>query len=98
MHQDDIVAALVPVHGMGCWTMEMLLMFRWRWPDFLPTDHLGIRKGVQRVEKQAVMTTPRELQARGERCGPYRTKASMYLWRIADFVVESKMPAKRSRD
>lgn len=98
MHQDDIVAALVPVRGIGRWTVEMMLMFRLGRPDVLPVDDLGIRKGAQRVDKLEVMPTPQELLARGERWGPYRSYASQYLWRIADFGAEAKTPTKRSQD
>ena len=98
MHQDDIVAALVPVRGIGRWTVEMMLMFRLGRPDVLPVDDLGIRKGAQRVDKLAAMPTPKELLARGERWGPYRSYASQYLWRIADFAAEAKTPTKRSQD
>ena len=98
MHQDEIVAALVPVRGIGRWTVEMMLMFRLGRPDVLPTDDLGIRKGAQRVDKQEAMPTPKELQARGERWGPYRTYASLYLWRIADFAAETKVLVNRSQD
>ena len=98
MHQDDIVAALVPVRGIGRWTVEMMLMFRLGRPDVLPVDDLGIRKGAQRVDKLEAMPTPKELLARGERWGPYRSYASQYLWRIADFATEAKTPTKRSQD
>jgi DNA-3-methyladenine glycosylase II len=98
MHQDEIVAALVPVRGIGRWTVEMMLMFRLGRPDVLPVDDLGIRKGAQRVDKREAMPTPKELQARGERWGPYRTYASQYLWRIADFAAEAKTPTKRSQN
>jgi DNA-3-methyladenine glycosylase II len=98
LHQDDIVAALVPVRGIGRWTVEMMLMFRLGRPDVLPVDDLGIRKGVQRVDRLEVMPTPRELAARGERWGPYRTYAGFYLWRIADAAVEAKTPTRRSQD
>jgi DNA-3-methyladenine glycosylase II len=98
MHQDDIVAALVPVRGIGRWTVEMMLMFRLGRPDVLPVDDLGIRKGAQRVDKLESMPTPKELLARGERWGPYRSYASQYLWRIADFAAEAKTPTKRSQD
>lgn len=98
MHQDDIVAALVPVRGIGRWTVEMMLMFRLGRPDVLPVDDLGIRKGAQIVDKLEAMPTPKELLARGERWGPYRTYASQYLWRIADTTVQAKTATKRSQD
>lgn len=98
MHQDEIVAALVPVRGIGRWTVEMMLMFRLGRPDVLPVDDLGVRKGAQRVDRLEAMTTPKELAARGEKWGPYRTYASLYLWRIADFAAEAKAPVNRSQD
>lgn len=98
MHQDEIVAALVPVRGIGRWTVEMMLMFRLGRPDVLPVDDLGIRKGAQKVDRQETMPTPKELLARGEKWGPYRTYASLYLWRIADFAAEAKAPVNRSQD
>ena len=52
---------------------------------------------LQRVDKLEEMPTPKELAARGERWGPYRTYASLYLWRIADAAVANKPPAKRSQ-
>ncbi|KAF1689808.1 DNA-3-methyladenine glycosylase family protein [Pseudoxanthomonas koreensis] len=98
MHQDEIVAALGPVRGIGRWTVEMMLMFRLGRPDVLPVDDLGIRKGAQLVDRLEAMPTPKELAARGTRWGPYRTYASLYLWRIADQAVEAKAPVNRSQD
>ena len=98
LHGDDIVAALVPIRGIGRWTVEMMLMFRLGRPDVLPIDDLGIRKGVQIVDRGDAMPTPKELAARGERWGPYRTYASLYLWRIADAASEKKAPTKRSQE
>ena len=97
MDNDAIVAALVPIRGIGRWTVEMMLMFRLGRPDVLPVDDLGIRKGAQLVDKAAAMPTPRELAARGERWGPYRTYASLYLWRIADQASAAKTPTPRSQ-
>ena len=98
MHQDEIVAALVPVRGIGRWTVEMMLMFRLGRPDVLPIDDLGVRKGAQFVDRLDAMPTPKELAARGEAWGPYRTYAAQYLWRIADAGIEAKTPTKRSQD
>ena len=98
MDNDAIVAALVPIRGIGRWTVEMMLMFRLGRPDVLPVDDLGIRKGAQLVDKAAAMPTPRELAVRGERWGPFRTYAGLYMWRIADFASEAKVATKRSQD
>lgn len=98
MDNDAIIAALTPVHGIGRWTVEMMLMFRLGRADVLPIDDLGIRKGAQRVDRQDEMPAPKVLAERGERWGPYRTYASFHLWRIADFSAEAKPPSRRSQD
>ncbi|MGY1519677.1 DNA-3-methyladenine glycosylase family protein [Luteimonas sp. A482] len=97
MHHDDIVATLVPVRGIGRWTVEMMLMFRLGRPDVLPVDDLGIRKGAQRVDRLDAMPTPKELAVRGEKWGPYRTYAGLYLWRIADLASAAKAATDRSQ-
>lgn len=98
MADDAIVAALVPVRGIGRWTVEMMLMFRLGRADVLPVDDLGVRKGAQRVDAAEDMPAPKALVERGECWGPYRTYASFYLWRIADFAGRAKTPTKRSQD
>ena len=98
MDNDAIIQALVPVRGIGRWTVEMMLMFRLGRPDVLPVDDLGIRKGAQAVDKADAMPTPKALAERGERWGPYRTYASLYLWRIADQAGPAKAETKRSQD
>ena len=98
MDEDAIVAALVPIRGIGRWTVEMMLMFRLGRPDVLPADDLGIRKGVQVVDRLEAPPTPKELLARGERWGPWRTCASLYLWRIADAASGARAPVKRSQE
>jgi DNA-3-methyladenine glycosylase II len=97
MDDDAIVAALVPIRGIGRWTVEMMLMFRLGRPDVLPIDDLGIRKGAQAVDKAEAMPAPRALAERGERWGPFRTYASLYLWRIADQAADAAKPVKRSQ-
>jgi DNA-3-methyladenine glycosylase II len=97
MHHDEIVAALVPIRGIGRWTVEMMLMFRLGRPDILPVDDLGIRKGAQRMDKLEEMPTPKQLLARGEKWEPYRTYASLYLWRIADGDGQNVTVSKTNR-
>lgn len=98
MHHDAIVEALVPIRGIGRWTVEMMLMFRLGRPDVLPIDDLGIRKGAQVVDAAEAMPTPLALADRGARWGPYRTYAAFYLWRIADASTAAKISVQRSQD
>jgi DNA-3-methyladenine glycosylase II len=74
---DEIVERLIPVRGIGRWTVEMMLMFKLCRPNVLPIDDLGVRKGAQILDKLDVMPTPKELFARGEKWGPYRSLAAM---------------------
>ena len=97
MDDAAIVEALVPVRGIGRWTVEMMLIFRLGRPDVFPVDDLGVRKGAQRVDRADAMPTPKALLERGERWGPYRTYASLYLWRIADLGADAVKPVKRSQ-
>jgi DNA-3-methyladenine glycosylase II len=97
MDNEAIIAALVPVRGIGRWTVEMMLMFRLGRADVLPVDDLGIRKGAQKVDRRAEMLAPKALAERGERWGPFRTYASLYLWRISDFATAAKKPTNRSQ-
>lgn len=98
MDNQAIIDALVPTRGIGRWTVEMMLMFRLGRPDILPVDDLGIRKGAQIVDRLEDMPTPKALAERCERWGPYRTYASLYLWRIADFETRAATATKRSQD
>ncbi|MBP7891476.1 MAG: DNA-3-methyladenine glycosylase 2 family protein [Arenimonas sp.] len=95
LDNEAIIAKLVPTRGIGRWTVEMMLMFRLGRPDILPVDDLGVRQGVMLLDGLPEMPQPKALMLRGEAWAPYRTLASFYLWRIADFRKEA---VKRSQD
>jgi DNA-3-methyladenine glycosylase II len=101
MSDDELVARLVSVRGIGAWTVEMFLIFRLGRPDVLPVHDLGVRKGWSVTYGKRHMPTPRELLAFGERWRPYRTVASWYMWRAferAGYAVTNKIrPAKPRR-
>ena len=97
MDADQIVEALVPVRGIGRWTVEMMLMFRLGRPDVLPVDDLGVRRGAQIVDGLEQAPTPKQLAERGQAWGPYRTYASFYLWKIADFRAGAAVAVPRSQ-
>jgi len=83
MKDDEIVERLVSVRGVGRWTVEMLLIRMGR-HDVFPTTDYGIRKAFQLVYKKRKLPTPKVLEKHGEIWRPYRTMASLYLWRILD--------------
>ena len=84
MPDDEIVARLTEVRGVGRWTVEMLLIFQLGREDVLPADDFGVRNGFRIAYLLSAMPTVKELLAHGERWRPHRTTAAWYLWRAAD--------------
>jgi len=87
LSDDDLVARLVQVRGIGRWTAEMFLMFQLRRLDVWPVDDYGVRKGWATAHKLAEPPAPRALQEEGERFRPYRSIAAWYCWRVVDTVL-----------
>jgi DNA-3-methyladenine glycosylase II len=81
---EDVIARLTSVKGIGRWTAEMFLMFRLHRPDVLPVGDLGIVKAVQRAYKLRLAPTPVRLTRLGENWRPYRSVACWYLWASLD--------------
>ena len=81
---EDVVAALTRVKGIGRWTAEMFLMFRLHRPDVLPVGDLGIVKAVQRAYRLRTSPSPDRLLRLGEAWRPYRSVACWYLWASPD--------------
>ncbi len=78
---EEVIAALTAVKGIGEWTAHMFLMFTLHRPDVLPVGDLGVRNGVRAAYGLQAAPTPQELLAIAEPWRPYRTRASLYLWR-----------------
>lgn len=87
MDDEQIIARLTSVRGIGRWTVEMLLMFNLGRPDVLPITDLGIRKGFMLTYELDLLPAPSYLRTYGERWAPYRSVASWYLWRAVDQVL-----------
>lgn len=84
MTDDEVIATLTKVKGVGRWTAEMFLMFRLHRPDVLPVGDLGIVNAVQRVYRLRKKPSPARIMKLGEAWRPYRSVASWYLWRSLD--------------
>jgi DNA-3-methyladenine glycosylase II len=80
---DQVVARLSAVRGVGPWTAEMFLMFQLRRLDVWPTGDLGVRRGYG-LAWQVPTPTARELQPLGDRYRPYRSVVAWYCWRAAE--------------
>jgi DNA-3-methyladenine glycosylase II len=84
LSDDEIIAALTQVKGIGKWSAQMFLMFRLGRPDVLPDTDLGVQKGVQKAYRLRKLPTPAQVLRRGQKWAPYRTIASWYMWRILE--------------
>jgi DNA-3-methyladenine glycosylase II len=84
MSDEEIIARLVTVRGIGRWTAEMLLLFDLGRPDVWPVDDYGVRKGFAKVFGKRKLPTPKQLLKLGERWRPYRSLAAWYFWRALD--------------
>jgi len=90
LSDDEVIAALISVKGIGRWTAQMFLMFRLGRPDVLPDADLGIQKGIQRAYRMRKLPAPKRVAEMGAKWAPYRTIASWYLWRSLDATAESR--------
>ena len=77
---EEVIATLTSIKGIGRWTAEMFLMFSLNRLDVLPVDDLGIQKAVQRWYGLHERPNPKKLLAVGKSWNPYETIASWYLW------------------
>jgi len=91
LSDDEIVARLSAIRGIGRWTAEMFLIFQLRRLDVWPVDDYGVRKGWAVAHGLPQPLKPRELMAEGERFRPYRTVAAWYCWRAVDL----QLPGQR---
>lgn len=90
MQNEEIIECLTRIRGIGQWTAEMLLIFKLGRADILAADDLGIKKGLAIVRKEKSLPSSAELKKEGELWKPFRTIASLYLWRIADTMNPGK--------
>jgi DNA-3-methyladenine glycosylase II len=78
---EEVIARLTKVKGIGVWTVHMFLMFALRRPNVLPVGDLGIRNAVRKAYALEQMPTPKDVEAMAAKWHPYCTVASWYLWR-----------------
>ena len=81
---EDVIAELLEVKGIGRWTGEMFLIFHLARPDVVSTGDLGIRRAVQTAYGMDELPGPQELERIGDGWRPHRTLACLYLWRSLD--------------
>ncbi|HET9087774.1 MAG TPA: DNA-3-methyladenine glycosylase 2 family protein [Acidobacteriaceae bacterium] len=107
MPDEEVCARLTAVHGIGVWTVHMLLIFRMGRADVLPVLDYGVRKGFAltfgKLRPGAPVSpddlpSPAVLERRAVRWRPWRSVASWYLWRACDLPAKNgtKRIEKRS--
>jgi 3-methyladenine DNA glycosylase/8-oxoguanine DNA glycosylase len=84
LDDDEVIASLCRVRGIGPWTAQMYLMFSLGRPDVMPATDLGIQKGVQATYELKELPGPDQVLEATRHLAPYRSVASWYFWRIVD--------------
>jgi DNA-3-methyladenine glycosylase II len=86
MDDEAVVDELTSITGVGTWTAEMQLMFALGRQDVFPVGDLGIRKGMRTLYGDL---SREEMVEKAEAWRPYRSYASLYLWRVKEDIAES---------
>ena len=86
LSDEDISAELVAVKGIGQWSADMFLIFHLGRPDVLPVGDLGVRRAAAEAYGLKEYPSPKELTKLAEPWRPFRSLASLYLWRSLDAV------------
>jgi DNA-3-methyladenine glycosylase II len=82
MEDEELIARVVTIKGVGRWTVEMLLMYSLERADILPTDDFGVREGYRVLKSLPEQPKPNALREIGKAWAPHRTIAAWYLWRM----------------
>jgi len=90
LSDEEIIAELTQVRGVGRWSAQMFLMFQLGRLDVWPEADLGIRSGVRLLHGHDELPTAQQMAEAGEPYRPYASVASWYLWRLFDLPVEDR--------
>ena len=84
MKEDEVIAHLTRVKGIGVWSAQMFLIFALRRPDIMPTGDYGIRAAMKKHYRKRTLPAPPQMLKISEPWRPYRSVACWYLWRSLD--------------
>lgn len=84
LSDDDVIAELTKVKGIGVWTAQMFLMFTLQRPDVFAPDDLGLQNAIKKVYSLKERPTRKQTAEFAERWAPYRTTAAYHLWHHLD--------------
>lgn len=88
LSDEEVIAQLTAVKGIGVWTAQMFLMFALQRHDVLPTGDLGVRNAIWKAYALETPPPPKEIERIGAAWRPYASVASWYLWRSLDGAAE----------
>lgn len=80
MDDDAVIDTLTDIRGVGTWTAKMYCMFVLHREDIFPVEDLGIRKGMEELFGDL---SREEMVDRADRWRPYRSLASLYVWKAS---------------
>jgi DNA-3-methyladenine glycosylase II len=92
---EDVIACLTTVRGIGRWTAEMYLMFELRRLDVWPVDDLGVRQGYATAWGLDPPPTAKALLPLGDRFRPYRSVVARYCWEAVALLRGGTDPSLR---
>ena len=97
LSNDEVGNVLTQVRGIGQWTVDMFLIFSLNRPDVFPLNDLGIQKGLMLLLGRQKILSRESMLSHSKKWKPYRTLASLYLWKIVDegmIISSPKNPIK----
>ncbi|MBI3804984.1 MAG: DNA-3-methyladenine glycosylase 2 family protein [Nitrospirae bacterium] len=86
LSDEEVIAQLIRIKGVGRWTAEMFLIFALNRPDVLPVDDLGLKKAIERAYRLRKLPSPERIRLIAEPWRPYRSIATWYLWKSLNAV------------
>ena len=84
LSNDEVGNVLKEVKGIGQWTVDMFLIFSLNRLDIFPLNDLGIQKGLMLLLGRQKILSRESMLSHSKKWKPYRTLASLYLWKIVD--------------
>ena len=93
--EEDVRAALLPVRGIGPWSVDMFLIFGLVRPDVLPVGDLGVRKGMQLHFRLRSLPEAPRMEKLAAPWRPYRSLAAWYMWRVVEDSLTVRPPERR---
>lgn len=85
MSDEEVIASLTDIKGVGVWTAHMFLLFSLRRPNVLPIGDLGVRVAIQKAYRKRKVPTPKQVEQIAKGWHPYCSYAAWYLWRSLEF-------------